>query len=184
MLDEAAVLSCMTYVDLNPVRAGMQQDLVDSDFTSIQQRLYDYVKHKPVRSATEKSLTNNIAHQRKIRSELKLGKLPEAPLMPLDDSTRTEGQTVLPFSREDYFELVDTTVRIIREDKRGFISEDVPRILKKLGVKPDRWLDQVKYFSRRYGACADCVARMESYCESTGRRWSKGMAMAKRLAFF
>jgi len=36
LLDEAAVLSCMVYVDLNPVRAGMEKDLYDSDFTSIQ----------------------------------------------------------------------------------------------------------------------------------------------------
>jgi hypothetical protein len=37
LLDEAAVLSTMVYVDLNPVRAAMAQDLDDSDYTSIQQ---------------------------------------------------------------------------------------------------------------------------------------------------
>lgn len=69
----------MTYVDLNPVRAGIQQDLVDNDFTSVQQRLYDCVKHKRVKAAAERSLKNNINRQCKIRSELKLQKLPEAP---------------------------------------------------------------------------------------------------------
>jgi REP element-mobilizing transposase RayT len=39
LLDEAAVLSAMVYVDLNPVRAAMAQDLEDSDYTSIQQRI-------------------------------------------------------------------------------------------------------------------------------------------------
>jgi hypothetical protein len=33
LLDEAAVLSAMVYVDLNPVRAAMAQDLEDSDYT-------------------------------------------------------------------------------------------------------------------------------------------------------
>jgi hypothetical protein len=31
----------MVYVDLNPVRAAMAQDLEDSDYTSIQQRIRD-----------------------------------------------------------------------------------------------------------------------------------------------
>ena len=39
LLDEASVLACMVYVDLNPVRAGIADDLGGSDFTSIQHRL-------------------------------------------------------------------------------------------------------------------------------------------------
>ena len=39
LLDDQAVLSCMAYVDLNPVRAGVADDLSDSDFTTIQHRL-------------------------------------------------------------------------------------------------------------------------------------------------
>jgi hypothetical protein len=34
----------MVYVDLNPVRAAIESDVVTSDFTSIQQRIYDYAK--------------------------------------------------------------------------------------------------------------------------------------------
>jgi REP element-mobilizing transposase RayT len=41
LLDEAAVLACMTYVDLNPVRAGIAPDLATSHHTSIQRRLRD-----------------------------------------------------------------------------------------------------------------------------------------------
>ena len=39
LLDDAAVLACMSYVDLNPVRAGIAPDLPASDHTAIKHRL-------------------------------------------------------------------------------------------------------------------------------------------------
>ena len=39
LLDETAVLACMTYVDLNPIRAGFATDLKSSSNTSIHRRL-------------------------------------------------------------------------------------------------------------------------------------------------
>jgi putative transposase len=39
LLDEAAALTCMAYVDLNPIRAGDAKDLNTSSYTSIKKRL-------------------------------------------------------------------------------------------------------------------------------------------------
>lgn len=139
LLDEAAVLSCMAYVDLNPIRAGMADDLNKSDFTSIQQRLYDYVKNKSNRNKDEQNIVKRVKGQEEIKKELDLG-LPEAALMPFDGSSHTSVHTALPFTREDYFDLVDVTGRMIRNDKHGAIDADIPPIVARLGINRDKWI--------------------------------------------
>ena len=39
LCDEAAILACSVYVDLNPIRAGLATTVESSDFTSIQRRI-------------------------------------------------------------------------------------------------------------------------------------------------
>ena len=182
LLDESALLSCMAYVDLNPVRAGMEPDLVSSDFTSIQQRLFNFASRKRTKSPEEKTLVKRVNNQVQLEKELNEDTTPKAALMPFDGSSHTGIHVALPFTRGEYFDLVDKTGRLIRQDKKGFISSNAPPILKTLGIRPDKWLDQVQNFGRRYGSCAGRVARMQDYAEYFGKRWVKGVGVSSQLA--
>jgi hypothetical protein len=46
LLDAAAMLACMQYVDLNSIRAGIAKTLEGSDFTGVQDRIEDLKKVK------------------------------------------------------------------------------------------------------------------------------------------
>ena len=65
LLDETAALSCMAYVDLNPIRANIANTLEDSDFTSIQERLSHFKAFIADRVKANKPLKqkDNIQHE-------------------------------------------------------------------------------------------------------------------------
>ncbi|MDH3762928.1 MAG: transposase [Gammaproteobacteria bacterium] len=124
---EEALLSCMAYVDLNPIRAGMAESPETSEYTSIQERI------KPV---------FNLKHA--VARQIRGGGLQDyqtalKPLLPREGGESSGLQAGIPYALSDYLELVDWTGRIIRKDKRGFIDTDLPPILKRLDISPDRW---------------------------------------------
>jgi len=181
LLDDAALLSCMAYVDLNPIRAGMEKDVTESDFTSIQQRLFDYVKYKSTKNKNEQQLMKRVQEQRVLAEELDISDLPQGQLMPFSGSSKTDIHVALPFTREDYFDLVDVTGRVIRDDKRGFIPSEIPPIIQRFGINPDKWLEHVQHFSRRYGCCAGAAQKMKDYAEVFQRRWGKGVRFSSSV---
>jgi hypothetical protein len=181
LLDEGALLSCMAYVDLNPVRAAMEPDLARSDFTSIQQRIFDYSKHKPNKSNSERQVASRVKQQRQLKVELGLSKQSEAPLMPFSGTNRLSIHVALPFTREDYFDLVDRTGRIIREGKRGFISSEIPPLISQLGINPDKWIEHVRFFGERYACSAGSGERLRVYANLLGRAWGKGVCLSESV---
>jgi hypothetical protein len=60
LLDEAALLACAAYVDLNPIRAAMAETLEQSDYTSVQRRLQSVLPaNDDSRSATSGTVQAN-----------------------------------------------------------------------------------------------------------------------------
>lgn len=178
LLDEAAVLSCMAYVDLNPVRAQLADDLSSSDYTSIQQRIFDYVKANKKRDPV---VRERIAKQQEVAKDLELDDIPKASLKPFDGSSHTEIPTALPFTLEDYFDLVDTTGRVLREDKRGAISARSEKLLLRLNINPDEWIQHIENFGSHYANCVGSRENLLEFSHCFQRSWSKGMGQSAAL---
>jgi len=139
LLTEQALLTCMAYVDLNPVRAGIASTPESSEHTSIRERI------KPVFN-----LDCAIRGQQE-QGALNCFTIKLKPLLHFDGSTTADTQTGLPFHPIDYLQLVEQTGRVIRPDKRGHIQHDQP-ILKRLGYSEDDWLIQATGFETQYQA--------------------------------
>ncbi len=148
-------MACMAYVDLNPIRAGLSETLEGSDYTSIQECIEAYVQTHEGRSEMDEnpSLPPESTHMVSTVSsaELENGESAVAAAS-LVEFTGTTGETEsgLPFHFSDNLELVDWTGRAIRADKRGFIPEDVPPILTRLGVDAHNWIETVRHFRRHF----------------------------------
>jgi REP element-mobilizing transposase RayT len=124
---EEALLSCMAYVDLNPVRAGIADRPETSRHTSIRERLQP-----------EFDLQQAIDEQTECGDLLDF-KTPLKPLLPFANRLVNEPQTGILFNLEEYLTLVDWTGRIIRSNKRGHIDNALPPILARLQITADQW---------------------------------------------
>jgi hypothetical protein len=67
-----------------------------------------------------------------------------------EGNTTDAHQEGILFSLSDYLELVDTTGRIVREDKRGAIQLHLPPILDRLGIDRKTWINNATNFEKIY----------------------------------
>ena len=88
--------------------------------------------------------------------------------MPFDATTRTN--RAIPFAFEDYPELVDWSGRALHPHKRGFIAEDRPKILDRLGFDSDTFIEYGGRLLKEFG---NAVGAPESIAHYYARRQSK-----------
>ena len=175
LIDEGALLACMTYVDLNPVRAGIAQTPEDSNFTSIHERIRIHSLNKH-----NSELTSDGAAAGSLKRIIEKETF-SMNLVPLDgDSSATKpvlSAVHLPINYEEYLELLDWSGRAILADKRGSIPEHITPILTRMNVKQSGWISTVNHFQNHFFRAAGTVTGMKKIGDEWGAKWLKGGMM-------
>ncbi len=155
LLDEAAVLSCMAYVDLNPVRARVAQRLDDSKHTSIKRRI-DGIK---------------------IEKENKVEQL-EQKIQAI--VTTIEKQT-FNIKLKDYIELVEWTAKNIIHPNKANMPKHITSTLEKLNLQSHHWLAQVQQIETSYSRVIGSVEAIREKAKQLKIKCLKGISAAKLL---
>ena len=165
LLDDTATLSCMAYVDLNPIRAGIADDLNDSDFTSIKERI-QALKFAQQASDTDENGQNEDGSSMKSYQPdwlLAFG--------------HSHCESNICFSLVNYLDMVYWTGREVRKDKKGYIASDVPEILKELNLDAEQWLKRSQQFEQLFAGIVAKREKLYFYANKIGQSHCKGVGV-------
>ena len=200
--DEGGVLSCMAYVDLNPVRAGMADTPEQSDFTSVQDRATAHKARQQLAHAPhpQEPTPEQVALIRTAKTDARrdqwlapIGLLdehrPPQSNPPVDtngnqpdhDSSGGTAPLFANVSLDDYLELLDWTGRQIRSDKRGHIAPELRPVLERLDLDVEAWVTNVEAYSGLFHRVVGKIHRLGEIARATGRSWLQGQRGARQL---
>ena len=182
LLDASAVVACMAYVDLNPVRARIAETPEMSDFTSVQDRalarrarreLDGAQSDEPPRSATKRQL--------ELIADAKRESGRDAWLSPLRDDAGPGRGFCASLTADEYLRLVDWTGRQLRADKRGRIPLELLPVVERLDMGAEQWLETVDRYGSLFWRMVGKVESMLEAAKRTGCRWLKGIRASSEL---
>lgn len=156
LLDEAAVFSCMTYVDLNPIRAKITETIEQLDHTSIKKRINHLQKLDPTR--VESTLEQSIAA---ITDELQ--------------------EKIISMSLKNYIELVEWTGQSIVHPNKAKLPPHIASSLSTLNLQQNHWLKQIENFNQNYCHIVGPVEQIRTKAKELKLRCMKGISAAKLL---
>jgi REP element-mobilizing transposase RayT len=186
LLDEAALLACSVYVDLNPIRACMARTPEQSHYTSVYDRILalrgnpssvvlEHTDSLGAPADVDPAVTTGVADW--------LAPIRIADKMPATDSAeaadgtphpRASDRGLLPMSLEDYIQIVEWTGRQQRADKPGAIPADLAPIFERLGLESEAWLKLTSQFTRMFANAAGPIGLVKAAAERAKKRWFQG----------
>ena len=163
LADEAAMLTALAYVDLNPIRAGVAATPEESVHTSAWERIVERVsaarsEEDPVATETRGSRW----------------------LCPISDTPDRRG-VFRRLTLDEYLVLLDRAGRTKRPDKLGAIPRDLDPILARLSLKGEGWTEAVRGYESYFRRVVGRSRAVAAAAEAAGRQWFQGVAACRRL---
>jgi hypothetical protein len=200
LLDDAAIVACMVYVDLNPIRAGLAATPEESNFTSIQERIRAWQEETMMAASIPTGAMPDV-HSGSLSSDMLVPEytgetsnpIPHNVSTPIDSlrdasssacwlcpiSSDSQRRGILQMTAAEYFNLVDQSGRLIRPDKRGAIDANLKPILLRIGANPEAWLDTISSFGSKFHLAAGLISNLRNFADQLGRHWLAGVSAAK-----
>ncbi|MCL9780187.1 transposase [Vibrio sp. S4M6] len=141
LMDEQALIAAMAYVDLNPVRAGIEEMPETSAHTSIKARV----------------------------SALKRDQAFVSGLADFIGNKNNEQIKGLPFRLIDYLTLVDWSARQYREGKAS-LKESTPSILNRLNLTTKQWMLACTQLEKARASSIGCARSLAMQKRQTSRK--------------
>lgn len=174
ILDEASLLACAAYVDLNPIRAALAETPEQSNYTGAKDRIDDLAQR------AESSAARSYDWERSRRransgwlSPIEIGGQFDATGSGDSETSgrRASRKGFLPISLLQYLELLDWTGRQLRAGKRGSIPHQLAPILSRIGLDETGWCQLVKRYGRIFKRVAGTSEHLADEAARRGTRW-------------
>ncbi len=168
LIDEAAILACAAYVDLNPIRAGLAEDLESSNYTSVQQRM---------RAASEvgTQLTPP-TEPRNSNAKYAAGEPSFLSSLTLDDRLGPHSSTVsrptercsnkgfLSMAFDEYVALLEWAARNTKQRLAPLTpNASLQKLFERLRIKPASWCVLVRNFGALFAHVAGWPHHVDGY---------------------
>jgi len=174
-MDEGAMLACMAYVDLNPVRAQLADTLEDSAFTSVYDRLTAERAKKRLLGARE-IVAPTKAQQGLIEREQAASERADW-LLDLDGAQSPFGDMDLNY----YLLLVEWTGQTLRDDKPGYLPVHLKPVLERFDLDTENWVRNVESYGSLFYRIAGQLESILTRAQQKGQHWLRGRSGSEQL---
>lgn len=169
LLDEPAILACIMYVDLAPIREQLTPSLENVYLTSLNLRMSSFEQ------AQKEAKIYDIEGD-----YLAIAQQPDV-LLPFDHMTRAGKQVHIPFHLPDYIELIQWTHKGIIDNKIPSNKYTSPKLLLQLAIKKRDWIDTCCQFNQHYSHVAGSWQKMCQFSRQFDGKWCKGKQNSQQL---
>jgi len=173
LLDQAALVACMAYVDLNPIRAQVADRPERSAETGVRERIRARQRHRIGQKAQR--LATPAQQKQALRRAGLVSPPPHAEaglwLAPLSRCLVAGASSSQGWSVDEYLKLVDITGRMIAKGKKGAIPPELAPILQRLDLTVEDWLATVTGWRSMLGSALGHASSRSLEAARRGLGW-------------